>query len=274
MYYLYRHIRLDKDQPFYIGIGHNTENSHGYNRAFSKKRRSNFWKQIVNKTDYEVEILMESENESFIFEKEIEFVKLYGRRDLNLGTLVNLTNGGRGTTKVILSEKNKYNNRTRNIGLVHSTESKKLMSEGAKRSWSLNKKSRKPITTILQYDNRGNFVKECKIKDITRELNILESNISFACNSKRKTGLIQIGGFYWRKKEDNYSLQIDIGTRGEILQYSKDMVLIKEWESAAVVQRELGFNHRAIRFSCRKLNKDNSFKTAYGFIWRYKKSIV
>jgi len=43
MYYLYRHIRLDKDEPFYIGIGTKANvkfksfNSE-YRRAFSKLR--------------------------------------------------------------------------------------------------------------------------------------------------------------------------------------------------------------------------------------------
>ena len=72
MYVVYRHIRLDKNQPFYIGIG----NEKG---AYSKHGRSNFWKRIVEKTDYEVEILFENLTSEQAKEKEIEFIKLYGR---------------------------------------------------------------------------------------------------------------------------------------------------------------------------------------------------
>lgn len=95
-YYLYRHIRLDKNEPFYIGIGKKNKDSI-YKRAFTSFHRNKFWKRIVAKTDYEVEILLESNDYQFIKEKEKEFVKLYGRRDLGLGTLCNLTDGGDGT---------------------------------------------------------------------------------------------------------------------------------------------------------------------------------
>ena len=91
-YYLYRHIRLDKNEPFYIGIGHTDKDK--YDRAYTKNKRNYFWKNIVNNTDYEVEIVYETSIKDEIFEKEKEFIKLYGRRDLGNGTLVNLTDGG------------------------------------------------------------------------------------------------------------------------------------------------------------------------------------
>ena len=107
-YYLYRHIRLDKNEPFYIGIG--TKYKIGsfkksmkseYYRAFCKKgkRRSVIWNRVIAKTEYEVEILLESDDYKFIKQKEIEFITLYGRRDLGTGTLVNLTDGGDGTLR-------------------------------------------------------------------------------------------------------------------------------------------------------------------------------
>ena len=51
---LYRHIRLDKNQPFYIGIG-KTEK-----RAYQKTCINNIWKYITNKTNYYVEILFDN----------------------------------------------------------------------------------------------------------------------------------------------------------------------------------------------------------------------
>lgn len=98
-YYLYRHIRLDKNEPFYIGIGTkclNYEQTHKrvYNRAYVFSSRNSLWKRIANKTDYEVEILLESDDYEFIKQKEIEFVSLYGRKNLSTGSLSNLTHGG------------------------------------------------------------------------------------------------------------------------------------------------------------------------------------
>ena len=107
MAYLYRHIRLDKDVPFYIGIGSDKT----YSRANSNKNRNSHWLNIVSKTEYEVEILFEHDDYEFIKQKEIEFISLYGREDLTNGTLCNLTNGGDGC-----------------LGLVHSDDSKLKMS--------------------------------------------------------------------------------------------------------------------------------------------------
>ena len=56
MTYVYRHIRLDKNEPFYIGIG--TDNN--YKRAYSKNSRNIFWERVVKKTNYDVEIIMDN----------------------------------------------------------------------------------------------------------------------------------------------------------------------------------------------------------------------
>lgn len=106
IYYLYRHIRLDKNIPFYIGMGtvrfglEQRNYTQKYNRAFSKKGRSRIWNGIVGKTSYEVEILCESNEKTIIFEKEKEFISLYGRIDNRTGTLANLTDGGDGSTNL------------------------------------------------------------------------------------------------------------------------------------------------------------------------------
>lgn len=101
--YLYRHIRLDKNEPFYVGIGGLGEFD-DYGRAYTLSGRNDFWKRIVKKTRFEVEILFNNLSLKEAFEKEIEFIKLHGRRDLNLGTLCNLTSGGEGSPGVIPSE--------------------------------------------------------------------------------------------------------------------------------------------------------------------------
>lgn len=96
-YYLYRHIREDSNLPFYIGIG--SINHKGstlqtkFRRAFSKKRNQ-FWHNIVSKTSYHTEIIFFCNDLSSLFSKEIEFIKLYGRKCLNEGSLCNISEGG------------------------------------------------------------------------------------------------------------------------------------------------------------------------------------
>jgi hypothetical protein len=92
MAYLYRHIRLDKNEPFYIGIGSDCN----YKRAHNMKGRSYSWKDIAYNNPYKIEIILDDLTWEEACEKEIEFIRLYGRRDLNEGILVNMTNGGEG----------------------------------------------------------------------------------------------------------------------------------------------------------------------------------
>jgi hypothetical protein len=103
-YFVYRHIRLDTNVPFYIGIGKKPEkfstHKSEYRRAFDKNSRSRFWEAVVNKTEYKVEIIFETDCHDIVKRKEIEFIKLYGRRNLETGCLVNLSDGGDGTKGV------------------------------------------------------------------------------------------------------------------------------------------------------------------------------
>ena len=125
MPYVYRHIRLDNNTPFYIGIG----NDNRYTRAFNKKNRNSHWKNVAKNTDYEVEILFEHEDYEFIKEKEIEFISLYGRKDLGLGTLCNKTNGGDGCLGLIHTDEAKLKMSIPNKGKIISEEQKKKVSE-------------------------------------------------------------------------------------------------------------------------------------------------
>lgn len=111
MTYVYRHIRLDKNEPFYIGIGTDTN----YKRAYSKSSRNIFWQRVVNVTDYEVEILMDNLTKDIAKQKEIEFISLYGKKINKTGSLVNISDGGEG-----------------NAGGKHTEEAKKKIGEASK----------------------------------------------------------------------------------------------------------------------------------------------
>jgi hypothetical protein len=145
MAYLYRHIRLDKNEPFYIGIGSDMTNK----RAKEKARRSKLWKKIVAKSDYEIDIMLNDITYEEAKLKEIEFIKLYGRIDLGNGTLANLTDGGDGLINRVftfehkkklslslkgrkISDQQKEKLRKSKLGQKHTEESKIKMSNSAK----------------------------------------------------------------------------------------------------------------------------------------------
>lgn len=87
---VYRHIREDKDQVFYIGIGVEV------GRAYRTSRKNKIWNDIVSKTNYRVEILISSITREEAIELEIGLIKYYGRMDTGTGTLSNMTDGGDG----------------------------------------------------------------------------------------------------------------------------------------------------------------------------------
>lgn len=130
-YYVYRHIRLDKNEPFYIGIGAKKKDRYTvwtseYKRAFEIIRRNNVWKSIVSRTEFEVEILAEFESYKEAQEKEKELIKYYGRIINNTGCLANLTEGGEGAAgRIATSEAIKKTSSAHMISVIHK-ESKRI----------------------------------------------------------------------------------------------------------------------------------------------------
>ncbi len=126
-YYIYRHIRPDKNEVFYIGKGRNVKTSHS-ERHLEINGRNKWWKHIVAKNNgvFISEIIYCCDTESEINGKEIEFIKLYGRMDLQQGTLCNLTDGSDGSTGIKVSDTTKQKLRDRFSGANHPNYGKKL----------------------------------------------------------------------------------------------------------------------------------------------------
>lgn len=156
-YFIYRHIRLDTNEVFYIGRGkaytrlRRTKNSrtHGYveryYRAYCKANRNVFWDRIVAKTEFEVEIIFEADDIQLIFEKEIEFISLYGRRDLGKGTLVNLSDGGPGPSGMSAESIAKLISSQTGTGLYQRLREERSLG-------------------IAIYNTKGEFITYCKDK--------------------------------------------------------------------------------------------------------------
>jgi hypothetical protein len=179
MAYLYRHIRLDKNEVFYIGIG----SDNYYKRAKSNKYRNTYWNNIVNKTNYEIEILFDDLDKDKVIEKEIEFILLYGRKDLGLGTLVNMTNGGDGINGFKHSDESKLKISKFQKNRVQSEEARKKISEsklGKKRGIVHTEESKKKISE---------YMKNRIISDETRlkmSLATTKRNLEKSLNKKNK----------------------------------------------------------------------------------------
>jgi hypothetical protein len=218
MAYVYRHIRLDKNEPFYIGIG--SDNS--YNRAYqkSKTKRSEFWHNIASK-GYDVEILMDNLTWEQACEKEKEFISIYGRKDLGQGSLVNLTNGGEnppihiGNTNPMKRIENKEKVANKRKGMSFTNEHKTKLSIAAKlrnqippsrKGQSMSKegiekmletrlKNGKLRKKIFQYDTEFNLIKTwnyaLEIKKTYKNYSV--GNIHSVCRKERKIAY----GYIW-----------------------------------------------------------------------------
>lgn len=110
MAYVYRHIRLDKNEPFYIGIG--TDKYFTRAKETRKNRRNKIWNDIYSKTNIDIEILFDDLSYEDACKKEIEFISLYGRINIKTGILSNLTDGGdTGVGRIVTKEEKEYRSR-------------------------------------------------------------------------------------------------------------------------------------------------------------------
>ena len=168
MAYVYKHTRLDTNEVFYIGIGSQNK----YKRAFSLIKRNSFWRNITSKTEFLVEIIQDGLSWEQACEKEKELISKIGRRDLGLGTLVNMTDGGDGTFNVKHSyewyEKQRKNNSKK--GKAISKEHRKNISLNHK---SKNKDASSGNKSIDVFDKDWNFIKSYNsILEASKNLNI------------------------------------------------------------------------------------------------------
>jgi hypothetical protein len=195
MAYVYRHIRLDKNEPFYIGISGRKDN---YKRAYSIRDRNIYWERIVAKTKYEVQIILDDLTWDEVCEKEKEFILLYGRRDLGKGILVNLTDGGGGTMNDKMSEEISIKMSKAQLG---------------NKKYLLRTTPQEEINKKISIANKGRIVTEEQKQKIRNY---------FKINGHPSLG---------KKTSDETKEKIAASRRIKILQFDLDNNFIKEWDS-------------------------------------------
>lgn len=175
-YYVYLHKKASDGTPFYVGKGCR-------NRAYSKSKRSDWWRNTVNKHGYEVIILEYGLSESVALEREKYWIKFYGRQNQGTGPLVNITPGGYGGGTF--------------YGRKHTDETRKKMSEwqiGKKHSDKTKKKISKSVSNFI---NENGFSEE-------RNKKISKSNSGYKNGRSRIIIDLETGVFYMTIKEAAY----------------------------------------------------------------------
>ncbi len=253
VYFLYRHIRLDNGEVFYIGKG--KANMRGrsekvfYGRAFSKtkKGRNNWWHKIISKTNYTIEIIFESFNENLINQKEREFIKLYGRRDLGEGSLVNLSDGGEGSSNQIASLETRK--KMRDYRLKMNAEPSYIQPRSL---------------PIFVYKTNGLFYKEfSSLIDASRELNITRGNIHSVLTGKFQ----QVKNFIFKRKYEGETIFFERKVRRNsraVLCYSLDGEFVAEFPSIADCGKFVGTSSETMFATCKRGGKHK------GYLFRFK----
>lgn len=147
---VYFHRRKDTNEVFYVGIGDKKY------RATDKHGRNHYWWDIVKNVGYTIEIVHSDIDYEEAMDLEIKYIKQFGRKDLGLGNLVNLTDGGNVMTGYNHKEETKEKISESNIGKTftkkhienlkknhkgltgknHSQETKDKMSITQKKIWN------------------------------------------------------------------------------------------------------------------------------------------
>ena len=186
---VYRHIRKDNGNVFYIGMG-------SRRRPTSKSDRNNHWHNIVNKCGYKVEVLAEGLSIEDALELEEFIISEYGQENLT-----NKTSGGECWS---------HNNETKE--LLRQMNLGKKMSDASKRKRieTLNKlygKGSSPKTNEglerIKEAQRGNNHSGKKVID--KETGVVYDSLSKACRElgfSRSTINMQLIG---KKKRQEYN---------------------------------------------------------------------
>lgn len=176
-WYLYRHVRLDNNLPFYIGIG----KGRNYKRAYDSKGRNKLWYEIISKTEYNVEILYEGMNKTEATNKEKEFILIY-KRVCDGGILCNLTIGGNGLGGFKMSEESKRKISQKNKNKIITKETIE--------------KIKNTLKNVINEEYRQKSSIGRKGKSITSEH---KQKISLANKGKKKSEITKYKMSIWQK---------------------------------------------------------------------------
>lgn len=121
---MYFHKKPD-GEIFYVGIG-------SLKRPYTTNGRTKWWHNIANKYGYLVEIIHENLTWGEAVKLEHEYINKLGRADLELGPLVNMTDGGDGAHNRKQNEETRKkiskNNARYNLGKKASKELREKLS--------------------------------------------------------------------------------------------------------------------------------------------------
>lgn len=229
-YYIYFHINPLKNEIFYVGKGKGR-------RYYSTKKRNKFWHNIVNKYKFDSIIIHNYLTESEAFNLEIKYIAQIGRRDLNKGTLVNLTNGGKGSKNSRHSKKS--------ISKMQTTNNNSI--------------------EVVQYDLSGKIIGTfISMADASRQNKCNRSHISSCCKKRKHYNTIKNTVFRFKGDAFDYVPDNNYSTTSKkTCQYNIDGILLKIFNSLNQAEKFTNVHSNSIS-QC----MNGKLHSAGGFIWK------
>ena len=237
MAYVYKHLRKDTGEVFYVGIGSDSD----YSRAYTTHKRNKFWKRVVKKYDYDVIIVEDDKTWDEVVELEKYWISFYGRRNLNEGPLVNLTDGGEGC-----------------YGRLVSEETKKKIGEKSKLKVYTDE-YREKLSNAFRGEKNHRYGKRPSKE------------------TRRKISEAQIGEkHHWygtnRPEEVKEKISKSQPHRIEVCKYDMDNNLIMCYNSIVRASKDNDISPGNLTTYLKKpiITKQNKLRHLKGFIWKYK----
>jgi hypothetical protein len=213
---IYRHVRLDTSQVFYIGIGNEK-------RPYSKHRRNRFWKNIVNKTKYEIQVLKFNLTWEEAVELEIILISYYGRKDIKTGILCNMTGGGEGSYGRKQTQNCKDKISKANKGKIGFNKGKTFTKEHCEKISNSKKGKRILGNSKKVIDKNTGLIYESLI-DVSNIFNIKYSTLAGYLNKNIKTNITSF------EYIENYTVGFDKITNNiKITDHYNYCNLLKKW---------------------------------------------
>lgn len=261
---VYQHRRLDNGEVFYVGIGSKDT------RAYYNRSRNIHWHNIANKHGYSVEITHRDLCWEEACSIEQYLISFYGRRDLNEGSLVNMTSGGEGANN--LSEET-IKKRVANTNFKDPARIAKLQSPEAKIK-------RKKTTNNFQHLRTPEIRKKAVANtdwSFTADPGYIKRRVANTDYAARSANT----DYSYLKNPELIAKRIANTDRSKIdtpeahakqaakikipiLQYTISGDFIREWSSASDAGISLKIDSSSISKCCK-----NKAPSAGNYLWRY-----
>lgn len=208
---VYIHRRKDIEDSFlnvfYVGIALNEKR-----RPYEKYKRNSYWKNIVEKYGYEIEITHKNIiwQEACVIEKYL--ISFYGRHDLNLGNLANMTDGGDGRTNHIKSKEEIEKRRIKIMGKGNPMYGKVSSQKGKKGYFSGHKHTEEAKLKLRSYRHT---------EEAKKRMSESTKGFKHSIESRQKMSLVRTGEKrseevkkrmseskkkYWEKRKQNENI--------------------------------------------------------------------